>query len=184
MINLIPNQEKKEMIRGFYYRLVVLLFVVLGASFFIMFIAILPSYFLSYTENKIQKNRLEIQTQETVPLPQEETERIINEVDRKLNIIEDRMDEEFLVSTKVINAIILRKMSNIKITNISYEDNSQNGPIQAKKISIQGVAPSREVLLAFRQALEDDSNFKNVNLPISNFIKGSNIQFYLTLIPS
>jgi len=70
-------------------------------------------------------------------------------------------------------------MFNIKITDISYENDSLNG----KKISIQGTAPSREVLLSFRQAFENDNTFKQVDLPISNFVKGSNIQFYLSLIP-
>ena len=76
--------------------------------------------------------------------------------------------------------IILKKMSNIKITDISYE----NDPLKGRKVSIEGNAPSREILLLFRRALEDDVLFKQVDLPISNFVKGSDIKFYLNLIPS
>jgi len=50
-------------------------------------------------------------------------------------------------------------------------------------VSIEGIAPSREILLAFRRLLENDPLFKSVDLPISNFIKGSNIRFNLNLIP-
>ncbi len=184
MINLIPTKEKKEIVRGFYYRLVILFFVVVGVAFLITSIAMLPSYFLSYTVNNIQKGKIEIQKKEPAPLPQEQTEKIIHDLDNKLNIIEQRGENTFDISNKVINAILLKKMPSIKITNISYEDNSQGLSFQSKKISIQGIAPSREILLLFRKALEDDTNFKSVDLPISNFIKGSNIEFYLSLIPS
>ena len=58
-------------------------------------------------------------------------------------------------------------MPSIKITEISYQNNSQTGEI----IKISGKAPSREVLLSFRRALEDDAAFSKVDLPISNFCK-------------
>ncbi len=183
MINLIPNKEKKEIAKSFYYRLVVLLLVMLGVSFFVAFIAILPSYFLSSTKSSIVDAKLEMQKNEPVLLPEEKTLAMIKDLNSKLSLIEKNENNTFTVSNKVINAIILKKMSSIKITDISYEDSFPSGSLQGKKISIQGTAPSREVLLLFRKALEDDSNFKSVNLPISNFVKGSNIQFYLSLMP-
>jgi len=88
--------------------------------------------------------------------------------------------DKFVVSTKVINGIILKKMPDIKITSISYEDNEAKGKI----LSVRGSAPSRDRLLLFRLALEKDINFQKIDLPISNFIKGTDIQFNLTLIPS
>ena len=69
-------------------------------------------------------------------------------------------------------------MPDIKINQISYENNLLKGKI----INIKGSAVSRERLLLFRLAFENDANFKDVDLPISNFIKGSNIQFNLSLI--
>ena len=74
-------------------------------------------------------------------------------------------------------------MPAIKITDIAYESRSPDELAQARKVSIEGTAPSRSALLSFRRALEDDANFQSVDLPISNFIKGSNIQFYLSLVP-
>lgn len=183
MINLIPKEKKKKMVKDFYYKLLILFFLTFGTSFFVALIAILPSYFLSSAKNTIINTKLEIQKKEPVPLPEEQTLAVIKDLDSKLSLIEKTRDNKFIVSQKVINAIILKKMSNIKITDISYENNSQNDPLRDKKINIEGNAPSREVLLLFRQALEDDATFKSVNLPISNFVKGSNIKFYLSLIP-
>ena len=60
----------------------------------------------------------------------------------------------------------------------------ENDATKGKKVTVLGIAPSRELLLLFRRALEDDVAFKKVDLPISNFVKGSNIEFSLSLIPS
>ncbi|KKQ04109.1 MAG: hypothetical protein US12_C0005G0016 [Parcubacteria group bacterium GW2011_GWA2_36_24] len=186
MINLIPKKEKKKIIRGFHLKLIVLFLTISGFSFFLLFIAILPAYFLFSVKNNIINTKLEIQKKEPVPLFNQQTLLAIKNLDGKLDLVENTKNNKFTVSEKVINAIILRKMSNIKITDISYKDDSLEGLKNnqaGRKISIQGEAPSREVLLSFRRALEDGITFKQVDLPISNFVKGSNIKFYLSLIP-
>ena len=137
-------------------------------------------YSNSLRKVKLIENKLENQKNELVPSPDQETLAAIKDLNNKLSLIENAKNGKFTISEKVIQAIILQKMPNIKITNISYE----NDPREGKKISIRGIAPSREVLLSFRIALESDSSFKQVNLPISNFVKGSNIEFYLSLTPS
>lgn len=180
MINLIPNQEKKRMIRGFYYRLTILFLVMLSFSLLIAICALLPSYFFSNYKSNVANQKLEMQKSKPVPLFNQETSALIKDLNTKLNLIENAKKNNFSVSEKVIKAIVLKKISSIKINQILYENNSASG----KKISIHGTAPSREVLLLFRQALEDDTSFKSVDLPISNFVKGFNIQFYLTLIPA
>ena len=68
----------------------------------------------------------------------------------------------------------------IKISQISFKDTG----LDVKEVNISGTAPSRERLSLFRRALEGDPLFKKVDLPISNFIKGSNIRFSLSLTPS
>lgn len=186
MINLIPNKEKKEMVKGFYYRLAVLFLLVTGFSFLAFFVAILPSYFLSSVKNDIINAKLKVQKNESVPVPDQEALRVIKDLKNKLDLVENAENSKFTISEKVINAIIFKKMSSIKITDIFYENDSLKAPEgdkAVKKITIKGNAPSREVLLLFRQALEDGATFKQVDLPISNFVKGSDIKFYLSLIP-
>ena len=187
MINLIPQTEKKLMVKKFYYKLLILFFIMGGFSFFIFFISILPSYFLSSVRKNIVINKIETQKNEPVPLPAQQTLSVIKDLNKKLDIIETARKNKFTISEKVVNAILTKKISGIKITNISYENNisaSKDPKQSGQKISIQGNAPSREVLLLFRQALEDSASFKQVDLPISNFVKGSDIQFYLSLIPA
>jgi hypothetical protein len=179
MINLIPNEEKKKMSKDFYLRLVTVFFVMLSISLLIASIVILPTYFLFSEEEDSINTKLELQNSESIPLLDQNTLIVIKDLGSKLNLIENTQKNKFVFSQKVINEIILKKIPSIKITEISYQNNSQTG----RKINISGKAPSREVLLSFRRALEDDVAFSKVDLPISNFVKGSNIEFYLSLIP-
>ena len=179
MINLIPIKEKKELIKNFYLRFLVVFFYMLIFSIIILFIVILPSYFISVAKISDAILKLEAQKKEPIPEVDQNTLALIKDVNTKLNLVENAETNKFEISQKVIKEIILNKMSDIKIDEFSF----QNDQIKGKTISINGIAPSRERLLLFRQALEEDKTFSSVDLPISNFIKGSNIQFYLNLIP-
>ena len=180
MINLIPNEEKKEMAKDFYLRLATMSFLMLGISFLVSSVLIVPSYILSSSEKSSFETKLEIQKGEVIPLPDQNTISVIKDLKTKISLVENTEKNKVIFSQKILNEIILKKIPSIKITAISYQSDSQKG----KTISIVGKAPSREVLLSFRRALEDNPAFSKVDLPISNFIKGSNIRFYLTLIPS
>ena len=79
MINLIPQEEKKKMTKGFYYKLVVLFLAVLSFSIFTALIAILPSYFFSSVKINIVNAKLEDQKNEPVPLPDQQTLTIIKD---------------------------------------------------------------------------------------------------------
>lgn len=180
MINLIPKKERKRITKDFYYRLIVLFLVMLGFCVSVASVSIIPSYVLSSMKNTLINTKLETQKNEPLPPSGKESLSMIKSINSKLDLVENSEKNKFPLSEKVINAILFKKRPDIKITRILYE----NDEVKGKKISIAGTAPSREVLLLFRRALEDDPTFKNIDLPISNFVKGSDIQFYLSLIPS
>ena len=180
MINLIPKEEKKKMIIGFYYKLAILFAVMLNFCVLVAIFSILPSYFISSVKDSLISAKLETQKLESLPLFGEESLALAKDIDNKLVLVEKFKKTQFLLSVNVINAVLLKKMSDIKITQILYENNGING----KKISIIGAAPSREVLLLFRRALENDPAFRNIILPISNFVRGTNINFFISFISS
>ena len=106
MINLIPNAEKKEMIKGFYYRLVVLFLIMASVSFLIAFVAILPSYFLSSMKNRIVNTKLKIQKSEPVPVPNSQTFAVIKDLNTKLTLIEKNQNSKLTILKEIINTII------------------------------------------------------------------------------
>ena len=180
MINLIPKEEKKKMAVGFYYRLAILFLMMFDFCILIALVSILPAYFFSSANNTIVDVKLGIQKNEPLPQFDQDTLAVIKDVNGKLDLIDKAEKNKFLISQKVIGAVILNKEPNIKIIQILYE----NDPVRGKKIDVVGIAPSREVLLSFRRILEGNPAFKSVDLPISNFVKGTNIQFNLSLIPA
>ncbi len=168
------------MTKIFYYKILVLFFIASGFSIFVLSVSLSPSYFLSRTKVSFIHTKLETQKKEAVPVPDRQTVADIASLDKKLQVIEKTENTSFIISEKVINSIIRKKTFEIKISKISYQTDS----IKGKNIIVGGTSPSREVLLLFRKALEDDPTFKNVDLPISNFVKGSDINFSLTLTPA
>jgi Tfp pilus assembly protein PilN len=180
MINLIPIEEKKRKVKDFYFRLAVVFFAMLGFCAFVASASLLPAYFISVASKNLAIARIEAQKREPVPSVDQGALATMENASNKMDLIEKAEKNKYLVSQKIINEILLLKMSDIKINRISYDYSSVGG----KEVKITGLAPSREELLLFRRALEDSPAFKNVDLPISNFVKGSDIEFYLSLIPS
>ena len=125
------------------------------------------------------ETKLESQKKQQIPLPDQKSIQMVEELKNKLILVENAEKNKFFVSQNIIKEILSEKMPDIKISQIHYENDATEG----KKVSISGTAPSRERLLLFRRALEENTSFVKVDLPISNFVKGSNIQFSLSLIP-
>lgn len=180
MINLIPNSEKKKMVKDFFLRFSVMFFTVLALALIIGSSALLPSYLVSSVKQDFVKKRLDLQSYMPLPPGSQDVLDIARELNTKFKIIDDANKDKFLVSERVVQKIISKKIAGIKITQITY----QKDAFGEGGISIRGSAASRDTLLSFSQGLDKDPDFKKVDLPISNFIKGSDIQFYINLIPS
>ncbi|MDQ3245070.1 MAG: PilN domain-containing protein [bacterium] len=179
MINLLPKEEKELLVKDFYMRFAVIFFGFLSLAILIASVLLFPSYLFSQTNKDAVLQKLETQKNSPVPESEEGNSLIIQELNKKISTIETINKDKFVVSENIVKKIILDKMSDIKIISMVYSKDSLG-----KKVTINGIASSRERLLLFRRKLEGDIFFKQVDLPISNFIKGSNIQFSLNLIPA
>ena len=180
MINLIPKEEEKRIIKDFYFRLATAFLFLFAFFMLIASLALFPSYFSALNKEKLANTQLEAQKNEAIPQLDQDATALIKDLDSKLTVIENSMKTRFLISEKVIDQVILEKIPDIKITKISFN----NDVVLGRKISVYGIAKNREQLLLFKQALEKNKAFSKVDLPVSNFIKETDIQFYLSLISS
>ncbi len=180
MINLIPNHEKKKKVKDFYFRLTVVFLATLGICATAGVVSILPAYFLSAIEKKIANAELNVQKNEPATALDQNLSAVVEDLNKKFTIVATTVPERFLVSQAVIREIALRRMPDIKIRRIVYEKDASGGSL----IRVSGLAPSRERLLLFRQKLEATAIWEVVDLPISNFIKGADIEFNLSLTSS
>jgi len=180
MINLIPNQEKKKMRAVFYYRLTTILFIALGLTMLIATASLVPALLLSSVKNELVSKKIDQQKENNISEIDQNVLEVVESVNDKINTIKKSKQDTFMVSERVVDAILDGKMSDIKIFEISFVDNGDTG----KLVKLSGEAPSRERLLIFSKNLESSPLFKSVDLPISNFIKGTNINFSLSLVAS
>jgi len=168
------------MITEFFCRLLALFLLMFSFAMFVASMSLLPAYFYSSVKDSTVNIKLQMQRNQPVPVSSQESLTAMGDMNKKLTIVENAEKNQFLISKNVINAILAKKTSSIKIIQITY----QYDPILGKKIGILGTASSRDALLSFEQTLENDKDFTNVNLPLSSFVQDSNIQFDLTLNPA
>jgi hypothetical protein len=180
MINLIPSEEKKIIHKVFYIRFTIVSFVVLGIAVLIGGVMLLPSFFYSSIEKNLALNQLEVQKNNPPIEFEQGAENLIKDLENKLNIINNAQKDKFLVSDKIINKINAKLIEGIKITEMNYLHDDTKG----KTLEIRGFSSTRDNLLNFKNSFDRDGDFKKVDLPISNFIKSTNIQFNLILIPN
>ena len=124
MINLIPNEEKKVMIKNLYYRLVIVVLFALGIVMFIASIVLLPSYFISSVKERSFNKSLNAEIAKEIETINQQNLSIVSALDYKLSLLEKSSRGKFILSEKVINEILLKKISNIKITQIYFENNA------------------------------------------------------------
>ncbi len=180
MINLIPNHEKKKKVKDFYFRLLVVFLAMFSLCATAGIVSLLPTYFLSHVEKNLAQTELAAQKNEPATALDQDLSAVVTDLNKKFTIVEQAEKNRYFVSEKVVREVILRKMPDIKLHHIFFERDASTGPL----VKVSGTAPSRERLLLFRQRLEDGSAWKTVDLPISNFVKGADILFNLTLVPS
>lgn len=180
MINLIPIEEKVRINREFCFRLLSVSFLTFGLLFLISCVVIFPSYVFLMEKKTAIDLKLDLQKKEPVPEIDQKALNIIEDLNKKIETVDKSQKERYDISTKIIKEILLRKIAGIKLTQIYYSVDE----LGEKRISMSGVASDRAHLLDFRKSLEADTSFSKVNLPISNFVKDSDIEFNLTLVPS
>jgi Tfp pilus assembly protein PilN len=166
-LNILPPEEKKEILSQKTLRQV-LTWGSSGLIIVLAFLALLASIWLySY----IQLNSIQEIVSELEASPQNQ-----NFKDIKKEI--DGMNQQLQSFSKLQSqekdySFYLEKLTDlanpgIKLNSVSFD---------ASKVNVSGQATTRDVLLTFKSALEGSSYFQNVNTPLSNFLKQTNIGF-------
>ncbi len=172
-LNLLPFQDKKNLESAELSRLIASL-AVCFLFFLIIFILLLVStYFSLSILSEEQKKLIEIRqsdpkTQEILEIEEKikQTNQLIKQVYLK--------QEEMILWTPLLEKMTKIVPSGIYLTNFFYQTTDN-------QITLNGWADQRENLLYFQESLEKNSFFKEVEAPLSNLIKQSDIDFSFTL---
>src|SRR5574343_1050435 len=171
MINLLPSKEKIVLRQEYKMRLLIVVFFAISILSIIFSIFLAPSYKYSVLKEGIAKKNLELFNSENPDIDVEKLNNEIVKTNEKLSFILSKKSNVF-VSESVLEKILLLRTTGISFSQISFDSNSKS------VINIFGKAQNRSALKNFKEALGRESAFAVVDLPISNFIKPSDIDFH------
>lgn len=176
MINLIPEQQKKN-IQNEYYMYIAryaLLHIALLACVSIVFL--FPSYILSTSKrNAAQSEITSLKQGETFALA-EELKNTTAKINEKLSIFPKNPILSSVVSEVVIEVEKVLPQA-VTLSGIRIVSNTE----ALRTVEVSGIARNRDTLLSFVGKLEKVPSFKGVTLPVSSYAKGSNISFSISL---
>ncbi len=171
MINLLTEKEKKNIENEYKFRLVIVGMGFMVGIIFSASIFLLPSYFLSATKVENAQAKVDALKKESDEKSKADLEAALADIKNKLALFVIPKNQNS-ISDDLIIPIEKVKTNNIKITGISYEvaDKNNTG-------NIRGVATDRVSLINFSEALKNNPQFSNVDLPVSDLAKNKQIDF-------
>lgn len=172
MFILLPQEQRDFLLKQYHMRLGIVTLFLFSGLVFIALILLVPSYFLAKGErNEILQERKTIE-QSIDAESDQDIERALSELNNNISIL-NTPDQE---PSSLISFIIENKSKSIHLNAFLYKYSPEESTL-----SVSGRADSRKELLAFSKKLQSNSEFKEVDLPISNLAKDSNIPFTINI---
>ncbi len=172
MIKFLPEKNKKEIKIEYFSRVVVLVLIFLVFLGVFGVFSLFPGYIISYYRDiSIAEQSKSAQLNKVDVSVQEKTVKTTNELISFLTQLEDKKP-----SVPMFN-ILAKVNSYIRITQISYTKDKDGF-----KFIVKGTAKTREGLITFIRDLKADKNLSGVSLPVSDFVKSSDIDFSLNIL--
>jgi len=176
MINLLPPGQKQIVEKEYKFRLGSAYILLMSIVVVIGVVLLLPSYFFVDTRESVAESELS-----TLQSSSESTEReAIREelLLTKKYLGELTKDEARAPLYTVIDKVSIHSDKAINISTVSY---TRVEVENISTLSVGGVAPTRDALLGFKRALEEDELFDEVVLPVSSLAKDEDIDFNIQI---
>lgn len=177
MINVLPLLEKRGLQREYYLRLAVVYLCNLTFLALLASVLLLPSYMLSLSKEVSLEERLAVMNKENPDVSLVDLNTFIDKINSTLALFNTNLISRN-ISHDVIYPVLDARTSNIKINQILFAEHGEAGA----ELDLHGVAQDRESLQAFKLALEKTGKYQTVDVPISSFVKKTNINFTITIL--
>ncbi len=175
MINILPKEQKKDLKYEYHMRLFSVIFIMLAILGIFATILIIPSYFFSKSKEVLIEKKLEDFNKNNPEIKVGDLNKITLDVNTKLKTLDNTWPND-LDTYDTFNQVLSTIPSGITITQFLYNEENEG----TTALQINGNATSREVLQNFKTTLQSNTKFSDVNLPISDFVKKSDINFSIS----
>jgi len=172
MFNILTPEQKKKIHREYLARVAVIVLAFVAMLEVLVVILFIPIYKISKDNIETLKNEL----QTLNPRQFEESEKKFHEnIDSAKTNIQALAEIAVNRTSEIIEKIIAARSGGIRINSIQFI----NGK---KEVVVKGVSGNRDGIVLFEKNLNSGSNFKKVEVPISNFARGKDINFSIKII--
>lgn len=176
MLELLPNAQKKSLKKEYFLRFSVVALLFLSALGIIFLVALSPSYFLSVVKERVVAEEFDNSMKSKRASEGENLQAAIKDSKEMLSLLKREGDDRSLIKS-VILKIIDNKNPGIKINGISINYSKKD----QYQVVVTGTSKNREFLKTFADSLKAEKDFSDIDLPISNFAKISDIDFSISL---
>jgi type IV pilus assembly protein PilM len=176
VINILPQREKKIIHREYWIRFSTIVFSFVALSSAVASLLLFPSYFLSRLKENLVEEKLAIFNKENPNLADNNLDNITNDINLNLKII-NRENPSYQISDKILGNILSSRTDGITFSQILF--NKKSG--ESSVLEVYGVADTRDHLRNFKIALDNNSNFSEVDLPISDFLEKEDLDFTISI---
>ncbi|MBI5078210.1 MAG: hypothetical protein HZB11_02505 [Candidatus Yonathbacteria bacterium] len=178
MLNILATEEKKKILTEYRLRLAVVSVFAVAALVFSSLILLSTSYLLAVSKyNDAKTGLVALQEKDNRESQEKDVTARILAVNKNIDLFLKSDTTSTLMPSSVITKILDIKGSAVKIIGFTYDANAGQ-----ERIVVIGTALNRDSLARFVEALKKDPMFTSVDVPISSYVKSSNIDFSVVIV--
>jgi len=177
MFTFLPQKQRQSVTKEYKKRLLLIYVALVTFAGVAWIVSLIPSYILvtaKLDEAIIQKG---------TPVSGIDVNKISNTEKELLNAQGELAILTPFISQKPLSLVIAKLFYRIPLgvtlTSIALNRGEEKG-----NVVVSGIATTRDTLVSFSKALEGEAFFKKVELPVSNFTKGRDVPFSISIVAS
>lgn len=172
MINLLPIQQKEELLQEEKFKLVLILGIVILVSIISLILILFSIKTSIASEVEIQKIYLDQREKELKSAQIQELEGKIKDLNLALSNLTSFYQSEIDL-TEILEKISKTLPKDTYLTSLNFN-------LSTRQFSLSGFCPNRETLLEFKGNLERQEIFSQINFPPTNWVTPTDINFNVT----
>lgn len=176
MINLLPPEEKEQLLFEKNKKLVIVLGNVAIISLVCLALVLFSLKFYTLGESIYQKVILENAEKKSKDPNFLYLERLLQKYNASLVTIDDFYKKEARVSDALKTISTIQIPQKVHLTDITIKRGADN----KINVSLFGVSDTRDTLQVFKDTIESNKKIEHIYFPPDNWIKPTNVNFYLT----
>ncbi len=178
MINILPLQEKKSIASAYRARRATLALFFIGTLACAGIVFLFPTILFLQEKTASLADSINAAIASTSGADEAPLRATITDINKKLGLFSGA--EKPLVSDGLVAIVLADKPEGVLVNTLDITHKEKNN----YDVSMHGIAPDRDTLLNYTKALEAKEGITNVEIPITNYLPESHLEFTITLTAS